>query len=240
MDPVTGATYRASSVLSRNAIPFIIPPTGTMGNNGAYTSGTALATTYATCFLWFAANQIFSGSTAGWYYAVASSTTVFTVYNNTYSSGTPAAPASPTAFVSTGPGSITGVTSQVSGPAIALAAGSMGANGVLRITSLWSVPNNGNSKTTNINFVGASNILNNVLTTVAQASQLTTVWNRGAQNSQVSFPAANQTGIGTASGTMNFQSVDTSQAQTIGFNGTLATATDYIVLEAFLIEVLPG
>src|SRR5579859_1785192 len=99
-----------------NGIPFIVANTGTMGNNGALTLGTALPSTYANAYVYLPANAISAGSAAGWYFCQFSSTTVGTVFNNTYSSGTPQIPAALVSFATTGPGAYTGVTTQITGP----------------------------------------------------------------------------------------------------------------------------
>ena len=91
-------------------VPVFVPSSGIMANNGAITLTTALDTTYANCYLYLPANAIEAGSAAGLYFAQMSSTTVGTVYNNTYTSGKHAIPSSPTAFVTTGPGAYTQTT----------------------------------------------------------------------------------------------------------------------------------
>ena len=225
--------------LASGAIPFVIAPTGTMANNGAITLGTALPTTYANCYLNLPASAIQAGSAAGWYYAQMSSTTVGQVFNNTYSSGVPSIPASPTAFVSTGPGAYTGVTTQQSGPQISIPAGLLGANGSIRTTSLWSVLNNANAKTITV-AIASVNILSASAASVGCIQVQSKIENRGVQNLNVSFPSANQTGLGTASGNANSTSIDFSAATTLSIAGTLGVATDFMVMESFLIEVMPG
>lgn len=230
-----GAVYKVAT----NGVPFITPPTGTMGNNGAYTAGTALPTTYAKGYFWFAANQIFAGSAAGWYYGQASSTTAVTVFNNTYTSGAVTVPTSPTAFVSTGPGSITGVTTTVTGPQITVPAGIIGPNGCVRTTHNWGTPNNANNKTLSY-LLGGVSLFTSVVTTLLVNLIQTATFNRGSQAAQVSPPQGNS-GIGTgAGGSATYSTINTAIAQTAVFTSTLAVATDFIVLESFMIEVVQG
>jgi hypothetical protein len=90
-------------------LPFVIVSSGSMGNNGALTFTGAVASAYPSAYVYLPAGAISSGSAAGFYYAVFSTTTAATVYNNTYtpSNTPPTIPASPTAFVTTGPGAYT-------------------------------------------------------------------------------------------------------------------------------------
>jgi hypothetical protein len=221
------------------AIPFVIAPTGTMANNGAITLGTALPTTYANCYINLPANAISAGSAAGWYFCQMSSATVGTVFNNTYTSGTPAIPASPTAFVTTGPGAYTGVTGTVNAQAISIPANTLGANGVLSYQANWSFPSNGNNKTASITF-GGSAVLSNTQTTQATLSVKKSIQNRGATNAQFGDNGTAGTGVGTSGNSNAFLAVDTTTALTLQFASNIAVATDYMVMESFVIEVLPG
>lgn len=222
----------------QGAIPIIDAPTGSMANNGAITLGTALLTTYASCYLVLPANAISAGSSAGIYYATMSSTTVGTVFNNTYTSGMPTIPASPTAFATTGPGAFTGNTSADTVLTISIPAGAMGANGSLRIVSTWAFNNTAGAKTYTTQFGG---------TTYAAPSgangsyeKITVdVHNRGDAAKQVggSFGVH---GASTAIGNGNpiYATVNTANAQNVTLVATKATATDVMVLESYRIEVL--
>src|ERR1700693_852831 len=91
----------------QNAIPMILPSSGTIGNNGALSALTALPTIYANAYLYFPAGAIVAGSLAGLYYCIMSSTTAGTIYNNTYDTTLgvmPTIPANPVPFVTPGPG----------------------------------------------------------------------------------------------------------------------------------------
>jgi len=222
------------------AIPFIIAPTGTMANNGAITLGTALPTTYANCYINLPANAIQAGSSAGWYFCQMSSATVGTVFNNTYSSGQPTIPSSPTAFTSTGPGAYTGVTSAQIGPQITVPGGLLGANGVLRISDQWAVNSTAGTKTLALGFSGTS-IKSFTLTTSNGYRSINTLYNRGVQTAQIGDQFGLTTGgSGVITGTNEYYAVDFSTAKTFQMTGTLATATDFLVMEAFLLEAIPG
>ena len=96
------------AVLFQSSIPVGVPPSGTIAANGVLTLGTALDNTYPSCYMYFPAGA-WTGSTAGMYYVVMSSTTVGQVYTNQYVSGVATIPSSPTA-VSTGAGAYTQTT----------------------------------------------------------------------------------------------------------------------------------
>ncbi len=93
--------------LVSGGVPVYVPSSGSIANNGALTLTTALPLIYPNVYLYFPANAIAAGSAAGKYYCQMSSTTVGVIFNNTYVSGTPVVPTSPTAFVTTGPGAYT-------------------------------------------------------------------------------------------------------------------------------------
>jgi hypothetical protein len=234
---VAGISSAVANILAKCGIPFIIAPTGTMGNNGAITLGTALPTTYANAYIYLPANAIQAGSSVGWYFCQMSSATVGTVFNNTYTTGVPSIPASPTAFVSTGPGAYTGVTTAVSGPQISIPAGSLGILGELRTAALCGTINNANTKTLTLT-VGGSTVKSLAITTSVSCEVLSTVYCRGSQSAQVSH-ASGQFGPGTAGGSPVYNSINFANAQTWILGGQLAVATDFLVLEAFAIEVMP-
>lgn len=225
--------------IAGSAIPFIIAPTGSMANNGAITLGTALDQTYVSAYVYLPASAIQAGSGVGWYYTVFASATVGQVFNNTYVSGTPAIPASPLAFVSTGPGAFTGVTTAVVGPQLSVPAGAMGPNGILQATTLWSGLNNANTKTLTVTF-GGTTLLNGGFTSVAAGQVLTTLYNRSNAAINVSMPTANNVGLGTAGASPLLSAINTAAAQTLAIGGTLSVATDYLILEAYQIAVIPG
>jgi hypothetical protein len=225
--------------IAASAIPFIIAPTGSMAANGAITLGTALPNTYGNAFIYLPANAIQTGSAAGWYFARFSSPTVGQVFNNTYASGTPTIPATPTAFVSTGPGAYTGVTTAVTGQQVSVPGNTLGPNGVLRYGVTWSYLSNANIKTLGLSFGGTSLFSTGPTTTSANSIQRV-LRNRGVTNAQVSDGATGFAGTGTSVGLPTLAAIDTTTAQTFAVTGQLAVATDYIVMDAVLLEALYG
>ena len=211
----------------QGSVPMIIPSSGSMGNNGAITLTTALPATYTSCYLYLPANAIEAGSAAGLYYAVMSSTTVGTVYNNTYTGGEASIPASPAAFVTTGPGAYTQTTAtDIALTTFTLYGGSLGKRGSLFTFPLWAINSSGNTKTVKQKINAAeANALG--FTTTATSTAPYVIRNRGAEDKNVSNTTA---GFGSAGVSPVSLTADTSADATIELVGRLATATDYIVL----------
>lgn len=228
--------------LFQSNLPMVLAPTGTMGNNGAITLGTALPTGFLNgpCYLYLPAGAIATASAAGWYYTVMTTTTAGTVYNNTYSSGQPYIPNSQTltAFATTGPGAYTGVTTAQVALQFTLPANMLGPNGVLNINALIGYNASTNNKTVTVK-VGTATIFSLVQATTGVKSYQTEVqWaNQGATGAQV----ACQTGVsGTSTNAQTYSAIDTTAAQTVTVNVTDATATDYIIIDSFSALVTPG
>ena len=221
--------------LGEGGPPIIVPSSGSMGNNGAITLTTALGSTYASCYLVLPANAISSGSVAGVYYSVMSSSTAGTVYNNLYTSGTPIIPASPTAFSTTGPGAYTQTTGSKTLISATLPANAMGVNGRVEGENAYSVNNSATAKILTVD-IGGSNFAYDSLTT--QSYPFT-----GAYRLQNTGSALSQIGFYPIYGNVYdaFRlSANTATSQTLHIVGQLNASTDYIVLESFSIKVYPN
>ncbi len=129
-----------------SAIPFLIPPgdgssVGLQftGSAGAFTLSSAIMAGLGSmlngCFMYMPDNFCGSGYPAGWYWAAFSTETAGTLYTNTYLSGIPNRPGTPTAFPSNLSGFLTTTTSEVTGPnGYVLYGGSIGKNGSLNMS----------------------------------------------------------------------------------------------------------
>ncbi len=236
-----GVQLATSPVIGQTGIPMILPSSGSIGNNGALTGITALPATYGACYMYFPANAIVTGSVAGMYFVDMSSNTAGTIYNNAYTGGTPTIPASPTAFVTTGPGAYTQTTSAVEVLAYTVPAGAMGANGRLEVRGRMSCPNNANIKGLVASFADTNTLtfINNGVTTNLGVEFGNTIQNRGSEAVQVanatSFGNLGQAGTAALRGT-----VDTTLAQTIRFKLVVAVATDYVLLEHCSLDCFPA
>jgi hypothetical protein len=232
-------TYSPSSPqvarIVNNTVPFVNAPTGTMGNNGAITIGTALANTYPTCYLYLPAGAIQTNSPAGWFYAVMTSTTLGTVYNFPYSNGVPQVPLATSlagyAFSSTGPGAYTGVTTAVIGPQITIPQGSMSVGSQLRVVAYHSLTNNADGKTITVN-LGGTNLFNASEASVAGYLVDQMVVNQGNLSNQVMFTNTVATEAPT------YLTLNTATDLVFYVGSTKATATDYMTLETVAVELI--
>jgi len=188
-----GGSSTIPITLAQGGIPVGIASSGSIGNNGALTGHTSLVVTYPNIYLYFPTGAIFTASLAGFYYCVMSSVTAGTIYNNTYTPGygLPQIPASPTAFVTTGPGAYTGTATALDLISVPVPAGVMGANGVLDIEHNWAVNNAAGAKPAIVSYATIAAY------TVALASQAgirarTVIRNQGKENRQAVYATSGE------------------------------------------------
>ena len=231
------SVFNASVVrtIFQTAVPFVIPSSGSIGNNGALSGITALPATITQGYFYFPLHAISSTSAAGLYWVVMTNTTTGTIYNNTYTSGQPVVPASPTAFVTTGPGSYTQTTGSAINLVQAVVPGnSIGPDGSFSFLPACSVNANSNSKYQFMTF-GGQQIVNYGLSTLGYGETPRNLINRGATNIQV---AENQLyyGYGYQNQLPVAFAIDTTANQTAVCQLQIQTATDWAVLEFFRID----
>ena len=138
--------------------------------------------------------------------------------------------------------SVTGTTSETVLATIPVPAGAMGANGILRIITLWSVTNSADSKTLRVRLggIGGTAYLGLGVTAVATAQELTLIRNRNSLSSQVGFAATPAASYGTSTTAVTTSAVDMSAAQDLVITGTIAAnaGANTITLEAYTVEIL--
>lgn len=225
------------------ACPVCRAPSGTMGNNGAVTFGTAFPETFSGgIWCYFPADAIFTGSSAGLYWVIMSSTTAGTVYNNTYDP-TASYPVyltvSPTPFVSTGPGSYTGATAEIDVASVLVPGNAIGKNGRLLSQMLVRCVANVNSKFCR-GYYGGS-IVGQISTssgTVLNIMGLIGFANRNSNSSQVAITNRG-TGTGTGTSAIDTASIDSTANQYFKITLQASTATDYLILSSMQIMVTP-
>jgi len=230
----SGSVLPVGRPLISAALPMLLPSSGSVGANGALTLTTnvSLSGGYTWgCYMYFPAGACYSGSVAGLYYVVMSSINAGTIYNNIYTTGTPAVPASPTAIVDAGPGAYTQTTGQVALMSQTIPANAMGRNGLLMCDPGFLFPNNGNNKTVSLYF-GASVVYGKTRTISTTEVPLIDIRNAGVTNRQVSkFAQGAGPGTSLTSGVTR-TAIDTTAAVSLEFRAQLAVATDYIELIA--------
>lgn len=233
---VAGVPYNVLST----AIPFISVATGSMGNNGAMTVGTALDATYSDgAYYLVPAGAIAVGvpAAAAWYYGVASTTTAVTLFNNVYTSGAPTIPAAPTAFATTGPGAFTGVTAATDSIVVTIPAGSMGVQGFIYYELLIDANNTGNAKTAASKY-GVTTFASHPNTSTLSAHHAGIIMNRGMANRQVGGAAGTTGGWGNSAGTNTVRgSNDSATALSFAITTTKATATDNLIISGLRVDV---
>ncbi len=135
----------------------------------------------------------------------------------------------------------TGDTAEAALATFTLPGGAMGANGVLRVTTLWTYTNSANTKTLRVRLGGLSGTAfqANTVTTSNIGVTQRTIQNRNSQASQVGFnatSAASFTTVGSGSA-VAVGTADTSVDQTIVITGQLASAGETVTLESCLVEL---
>jgi hypothetical protein len=207
-------------------VPMVLPSSGSIGNNGALTGLTALPWQLSGCYMYFPANAIAAGVAAGWYYVVMSSTTAGTIYNNVHTSGKPTLPASPTAFVTTGPGAYTQTTgSDITALSISIPGGALGINGTMSNIPAIFTNSTAGQKLFRLKMGGST--LNNFGFTTSLESFLYSLFkNLGAANANMSNNVSGLSSNATNSPTLT--AINTAADQTLTVTLQLAVATDYI------------
>lgn len=125
---------------------------------------------------------------------------------------------------------------------ITVPANSMGANGMLRITTLWSFTNSANLKTMRVRFGGASGtqyVLLSFNTALTASYSQILIGNRNATDSQVG-PMAGSTSFSTNANSPITSSVDTTAETSIVLSGQKASSGETITLEMYLVELIYG
>lgn len=234
-------TTNATVKLGQSTLPFVVLPSGSFGNNGAYTTvNAAQATAYPNAYCSVPAGAIATGVPAAqtWYYCTFSTTQAATLFNNTYTSGTPTIPGSPTAFATTGPGAFTQTTgSNIAAYTLSIPGNTIGLNGGIKVIIGKSNNNNANNKTIGVTY-GAFTVVSAATTTATGGAGFAGFFNRGVAN--VQFSPATTTLVWNMSGTPGYGAVDSTAAQNLVINLQLATATDALVLESAVIKLLPS
>lgn len=217
--------------------PIGLAPSGTMGANGAVTLGTALAITYSGgIWLHFPSGAVSSGSAAGFYWTVMSTTTAGTVYTNTVdpTSASPclSKPSSPTAVSDAGPGAYTASTSETVVYSITIPGGMLGKNGWIQSVAIFAHNNSAGTKTGRIRLGGLGGDLNQSIaaTTTRSDQSITFIRNRNSYSSQVMYTQGS-TNFGTVNADVVVGTIDTSASTTEVFTCTHGTATDACILE---------
>src|SRR5574343_250005 len=228
------------------AIPFILQSSGSVGANGALTlttgindntiSGTQLC--YDSCYMYFIAGALYSGSVAGWYYTEMSTATLGTVYDNKYVSGIPALPSTKTPIVSASIGAYTQSTSSIDSVVIQLGKCLFGRNGFATCTPAFIYPSSANGKSMQV-MLNDTLVHNKTRTTSTISTPLIDIRSRGTVPKQITTTSDSATYSLGASNTTYASSIDTTENVRLTVRMSIAVATDYIILDSISINGVP-
>jgi hypothetical protein len=220
-----------SSTIMSVGIPFVIPPgdggstgllfTGTLGTFSLAGSPPAWASLKG-CYIWMPAGFGGSAYPAGWYWGVFSGDTAGILYMDTYVSGIPKRPISPTPFPVNLSGRITTPTSEITGPTgFTLKGGSLGPNGKLKFHA--KVTGNITSNKAYSVFLGSNRLfLISPITTSPTVEFLVSSSNQGSESMQASSRPSGTTGVGTAGATYTGPSEQTSIDTSLDYNVSIS------------------
>lgn len=125
---------------------------------------------------------------------------------------------------------------------VTLPADIMGPHGVVRVETLWSYTNSGNTKTLRVRFGGFTGTSFQLPqpTTTATAQLLCVIRNTASKSAQAGFaPSSSNTYVSSTSA-ITTATIDTSQAQDILIGGQLSLGTESVKLEAYRVWVEPA
>lgn len=208
-------------ILSQSSVPVILLPSGAVNASGQFTLTTALPyVPPGTVKVYVFAGV---GLAAGLYSATFTSATVCQIVGNP----------------STIAGVYAGGTGRVTLASLTIPGGSMGANGSVRHSCLFQVINNANGKSLFGRFADAAfSGFNTTVSTLLMASAVGFIRNRNSQSRQICAHNVSEPGTGTTP--PSYTTIDTSLDQTLAYQASLTVATDYVILEGYAVEILPG
>ncbi len=124
---------------------------------------------------------------------------------------------------------------------IPILGGTLGVNGVIRVSTLWTMTNNVNVKTLRVRLGGGAGT---VFWAAAGASIATLkghcqIANRGSQSSQVAMDSATLA-FGSSTAAVVTGAIDTAVNQDLVITAQKATGTDTVNLESYQVELCPG
>jgi len=130
----------------------------------------------------------------------------------------------------------TGDANEFTFATVTVPAKSMGPNGRVRITTLWTHTNSANNKTLKIKF--GSTTYKTIMDTASATDRFQVeIANRNATNSQVGS-ASDGTGFGASANAVVTSSEDTTANVTITITGQLAAGAETVTLESYLVELM--
>lgn len=130
-------------------------------------------------------------------------------------------------------------TSENTLASITIPGGTMGANGRIRLTTLWSTTNSANAKTLRARLGGLAGtvVFSTAVTTNQSYRDMREIGNRNSESSQVA-PAGASGGFGASASAIVTSAINTAADVSLVITGQKATAAEILVLETYHVEVV--
>lgn len=220
--------------------PIGIPSSGSVGANGALTLTTAMtnANVYPGFWMYFGAGVVYSGSAAGFYWVVMSSTTLGTIYNNVIANGPARIPDAPVPIVAAGPGAYVQTTSELTAASVILPGNTIGPWGTVTALCAYFCNSSATAKVPR-NRYGGFRYQGGSLTTSAGNSHWASFSNIGRPDRQSSYDSV-AGDSGTAGGSNLNLSIDSTVAQPLAATLQLGADTDFLFLLRKVVTIYPG
>lgn len=152
----------------------------------------------------------------------------------------------PLVITSAGQASVTGVTTETNLAALRIPAGTIGANGVVEVKTLWNYTNNANNKFLFVRYNQTSGATAGgvtsgtvTVTTTANTQMFNIIRNNNAANAQICYTGGGTAPFGSGASANFAIAVDTTADSYLNINGTLANAGDTITLVHAYAVVFP-
>lgn len=139
------------------------------------------------------------------------------------------------------PASVTGTTVETTLATITIPAGAIGPNGFVEIIPLYTYTSSTNTKTLRIR-LGGSEVWSSVVASAALFANRPSSIINNAGNASSQITLNSPTGFGTAGALAQVvrTTINTAAATTLTITGTLATASETITLESYLVRITYG
>ena len=214
-------SYPKPYIIATSGVPLIVIGSGTVNSSGEFTLTTALPTTPQGIVNVYIYAGV--GLAAGLYPATFTSTTQCQLVG----------------FPATTAGAYAGGTTAVSLATIKIPGGTLGPNGKFRVEIIYTGTTNANQKNVSILYAGSS-ILSSIFWstyTAITARLFAEFFNKGFESVNAHIPSL---AYGQVSLAPAYTSIDTSKTQNLTFNCNVATATDSIMIEHYVVTVYPS
>lgn len=214
-------SYPKPYIIATSGVPLIVIGSGTVNSSGEFTLTTALPTTPQGIVNVYIYAGV--GLAAGLYPATFTSTTQCQLVG----------------FPATTAGAYAGGTTSVTLATIKIPGGAIGPNGKLRVDIIYTGTTNANQKNINVLY-GGNSLLGSVFVTAytaITARLFAEFFNKGSESVNAHIPSL---AYGQVSLAPAYTSIDTSKTQNLTFNCNVATATDSIMIEHYVVTVYPS